>query len=248
MSTVAEAPPGIQGTALSELVTVGITTFLRPQALLRLRASIRRFYPDLPVVVVDTASNLSQGRNRLARAVATPLLLLCEDDFEFCEQTRIEPLVAVLAHDAEIAGIGGDVLESRGRACWAHNYHHQGHAIDASPSSDPPRRTPGGVVYQPCQLILNFGLFRRELFRQVPWDEDIPLNEHVEYYWRVSQCSGWKVAVARGIAILHHKDRPSDEYSRWRGRRFWELVDAKHGAPFRTEGVYVWSDDAATGG
>ena len=41
--------------------------------------------------------------------------------------------------------------------------------MTATPSSQVVDRSarggrPGGVVYQPCQLILNFGLFRRELF------------------------------------------------------------------------------------
>ena len=95
----------------ADLVTVGITTYLRPQSLQRLRESIRRFYPDLPVVVEDTGSNLSRGRNRLARLVATPLLLLCEDDFEFDERTRVDRLFDVLDHDPEIEGVGGEVLE-----------------------------------------------------------------------------------------------------------------------------------------
>jgi len=242
MSDGAESPPGISGAPLAELVTIGITAFLRPQALHRLEASIRRFYPQLPVVVVQTESNLSRGRNRLARVVSTPLLLLCEDDFEFFEDTCIEPLMEVLDHDPEIAGVGGDVLEPRGRACWAHNYHRRGDTIVASPSTDPLRRTPGGVVYQPCQLILNFGLFRRELFRQITWDEDMPLNEHLDYYWRVGLSRSRCMAVARGVAILHRKDRPSEEYCRFRSRDFLGLVDAKHGAHFCTEPFYVWSD------
>ncbi len=239
----AEPTPEIAGTSLAELVTIGITAFLRPQALDRLEESIRRFYPQLPVLVMQTESNLSRGRNRLAQAVSTPLILLCEDDFEFFEHTRIEPLLEVLSHDAEIAGVGGDVLEPRGRACWAHNYHRDGDTIVARSSTDPLRRTPGGVVYQPCQLILNFGLFRRELFGQILWDEDMPLNEHLDYYWRVSQCRRRCMAVARGVAILHRKDRPSDEYCRYRSRDFLDMVDVKHGAHFRTEPYYVWSDD-----
>jgi hypothetical protein len=241
MGTIAETAPGSRGN-LADLVTIGITEFLRPQALLRLRESIGRFYPDLPVVVVDTESNLSRGRNRLARAVATPLLLLCEEDFEFFEQTRIEPLLDVLTHDSEIAGVGGELLEPHRLICWAHIYRRQGDEIVISPSTDPPRRTPGGVDYQPCQLIMNFGLFRCELLRQVLWDEDMPLNEHLDYYWRVSQCRSRGMAVARGVSILHHKDGRSEEYLRFRNRDFMGLVDAKHGAHFRTEHSFVWAD------
>ena len=71
----------------------------------------------------------------------------------------------------------------------------------------------------------------------------MPLNEHLDYYWRVSQCRRRCMAVARGVAILHRKDRPSDEYCRYRSRDFLDMVDVKHGAHFRTEPYYVWSDD-----
>ncbi len=190
---------------------------------------------------MHTESNLSRGRNRLARAVTTPLLLLCEEDFEFFEETRIEPLLDVLTHDSEIAGVGGQIIEPHRMICWAHNYRRQGDEIVISPSTDPPRRTPGGVDYQPCQLIMNFALFRCELLKQVLWDEDMPLNEHMDYYWRVSQCRSRCMAVARGVSILHHKDHRSEEYLRFRNRDFMGLVDAKHGAHFRTEHSYSWA-------
>jgi hypothetical protein len=227
-------------------VTIGITAYLRPLSLLRLESSIRQRYPDCPVVVVDTGSNLSQARNRLARAVTTPYLLLCEDDFEFIGTTRIEPLLDVLTHDPEVVGVGGVLLEPRGPHCWGHDYWPRGGEILASPSRDPLRRTPAGVVYQTCQLIFNFGLYRRDLFERVPWDEDLPLNEHHDFYFRVSRLGLGKMAVARGVAVRHHKDRPSEEYLCARQRNYIDQANAKHGARFRTELRHEWVGDFAS--
>ena len=112
----------------------------------------------------------------------------------------------------------------------------------ACPSVEPARMTPGGVAYQPCQLIFNFGLFRRSLFERVAWDEELPLNEHLDFYWRASRSGLGKMAVAQGVAILHHKDRPSVAYSEARRRDFRALSDAKHHAHFRTEDHYQWPD------
>jgi hypothetical protein len=178
----------------------------------------------------------------MARAVTTPYLLLCEEDFEFFENTRIEVLADVLAHDSGIAGVGGEVWEPRGRACWAHDFRRICEEIVAEPSQEPIRRTARGAVYQPCQLILNFGLFRRELFQQFAWDEDLALNEHLDYYYRVSQQGGRRMAVAQGVAILHHKDRPSEQYVQFRSRDFRGLADEKHRAHLRTEDEYRWAD------
>jgi GT2 family glycosyltransferase len=233
-------------TPMARLVTVGVTTFRRPEALARLVASVRRFYPDLPVAVIETDSNLSRGRNLLARAVTTPWMLLCEDDFEFVERTRVEALAEVLAHDPEVSGVGGELAEPNGVCRWAHDYRRVDGQILATPSKDPLRRTPGGVVYQPCDLIYNFGIFRRELFERVAWDEGLPLQEHLEYYWRARR-SGARMALARGVAVLHHKDRPTDEYRAFRARNFRDLADVKHGAPIRAEGGYEWPAEGAQG-
>jgi GT2 family glycosyltransferase len=236
---VSHAGPHTSRGSLARLVTVGITAFRRPQALARLVSSARRYYPELSIAVIETGSNLSRGRNLLARAVTTPLFLLCEDDFEFFERTRVEDLAEVLTSDAEVWGVGGELLEPKGLCRWAHNYRRVDGQILARPSADPLRRTPGGVVYQPCELIYNFALFRRDLFERVAWDEDLPLQEHLEFYWRASR-AGARMALARDVAVLHHKDRPSEEYREYRARNFRELADAKHGAPLRAELGYEW--------
>jgi hypothetical protein len=51
------------------------------------------------------------------------------------------------------------------------------------------------------------------------------------------------MAVARGVAVRHHKDRPSEEYLSARQRNYIEQANAKHGARFRTELRHEWVGD-----
>lgn len=91
-------------------VTVVVKTFQRPDALRRLLASIRRFYPDVAVVVVDDSEapldpvpegitryrhfpfdslGVSAGRNAAVREVETEYALICDDDMVFGRKTDV---------------------------------------------------------------------------------------------------------------------------------------------------------------
>jgi glycosyltransferase involved in cell wall biosynthesis len=89
-------------------VTVLIKTFERPDCLRRLVASIRRFYPRIPILVVDDSrepldlvregvtrylhepyNSLSSGRNFGLRHVETPYVLVIDDDMVFGRKTDI---------------------------------------------------------------------------------------------------------------------------------------------------------------
>ena len=93
--------------------TAIIKTFQRPDDLDRLIRSIRRFYPELPILVGDDGLEpsprddveylrlppdigLSAGRNAMLEHVRTPYFVLLEDDFEFSRRTKIEKLVALV--------------------------------------------------------------------------------------------------------------------------------------------------------
>jgi hypothetical protein len=98
-------------------LTILVKTFQRPEALRRLVASIRRFYPSIPVFVVDDSAEpfepvpegitrywhlpfdsmgLSAGRNFGLRHVETDYVLLCDDDMVFGRRTDLHKMLATL--------------------------------------------------------------------------------------------------------------------------------------------------------
>lgn len=95
-------------------ITIVIKTFERKNVLEKLLKSIEKYYPTLPIIIVDDSKKnyknficekfsklninylveeydigLSKGRNILINNVKTKYFLLCDDDFEFDERTNL---------------------------------------------------------------------------------------------------------------------------------------------------------------
>ena len=240
----------VQRDDVAQQVTACITAYQRPAALARLLASLNRYWPELRVEVEDTGGNLSAGRNRLVERCGTPFALILEDDFEFTGETHLEPLLAILKSDCEIAGAGGSVVEHGRLRYWCHNFDCFRGAANMVPSWYEPMilsQVPSSkldvarsmfeiqsshLVYRPCHALLNFGIFRRSVLRQHPWDEDLPINgEHREWFYRLWRGGRWRFAWTCSSRILHHRDRPAG-YETDRGRTFLHLAEAKHGLRF----------------
>lgn len=183
------------------------------------------------MLVQHTGGNLSWGRNRLVDACRTPCLLLLEDDFEFSEKTDLEALLDILTHDRELAGVGGSLVEQGTRRAWCHTFDVFRGRAALLPSEQPWRATPAGHVYRTCHALLNFGLFRRAVMADLRWDEQLPLSEHRDWYFRLWREGQWRVALAPQVSLLHHRDRPA-EYVAPRGRNFHARVRRKHGLRF----------------
>lgn len=223
-----DGKPRIEG------ITLAITHWQRPDALRRLLASISTFMPGYPVEIEDTGGNVSAARNRLQQRIATPYLVMMEEDFELTPTIKQElgNARAILEHDQKIAGVGGSTTEpGRGHVVWGHNFVRRGETCTIAASKRPMRRIPGGIAYRPCDLVLNWGLFRTALFRSVPWDEDFPITEHKTYFWTAVQ-AGHEFAFYNPLHVLHSRDRSNPNYNAGRHRTFFELVYKKHGFRF----------------
>ena len=231
-------------------VAIAITEWNRPAQLARLLDSIQRHMPGYPVEVEDTKGNLSAGRNRLYGRVPTPYLLMMEEDFVVRSTTAeaVANAVAILEHDARVWGVGGianephpgkpppgqQAVRSRGMVRWGHNFARRGDVVHIVPSVRPMRVTPGGVRYRPCDIVLNFGVFRTQLFRDVPYDNALPIHEHKEYFWRACQ-TGKEFAFLSSLIVDHIRDHPTAEWRAARRRSFVGRVRQKHGFVFDRE-------------
>lgn len=105
--------------------TIIVKTFERPDLLERLLVSIRRFYPDVPVLVADDSREPIDhplatrtfrlpfdvgkpvGWNTMLRAVDSPYFVTCDDDFVFRADSRLELLTEVLEADLTIDIVAG---------------------------------------------------------------------------------------------------------------------------------------------
>lgn len=182
---------------LNSQLTAMIKTFERPQALRRLVASIRRRYPNLPVVVVDDSrqpsalagvdlvtlpfdSGVSAGRNAGLARVTTPYILVLDDDFVFYRRTALTQAVEWLEAYPRIDILGGRVVNLPLYTCV--DYRRGNLYPTNAPPTLPPGSQVGGLpVYD---RVANFYIARTERLRLVGWDPQIKRLDHTEFFTR----------------------------------------------------------------
>lgn len=118
----------IEMTSLIEKnVSIIIKTFERPHCVNLLYHSIRRFYPDIPIIIADDSrepigslgdakiiqlpfnSGVSFGRNAALKEVATKYFVTADDDFVFTRHTDLTVPYKIL-DDMDFAMVGIELL------------------------------------------------------------------------------------------------------------------------------------------
>lgn len=184
---------------LNEQVTMLVKTFLRPRTLQRLLISVRRFYPSLPIIVVDdspdaqpipgphietvilpTDSGLSVGRMEGLKRVKTPYVLLLDDDFVFYRHTRLGQVLALMEQHPTIDIMGGAVVNLP--FFTVGDYQKAGLYPTAAAPTYPPGTYIGGLPT--LDKVANFFLARTDHLRLVEWDTNLKLVEHADFFTR----------------------------------------------------------------
>ena len=231
---------------MSQLTAV-IKTFQRPRALDRLIRSVRRFFPDLAIAVADDGFTpsprgdvdyfrlpvdvgLSAGRNALLRRIGTPYFLLLDDDLEFCRETRIERLLDLVASGvADIAG--GDYYRCKRRLLFVRRRWQPFHGVFRFHDGDLCLVHGAHAYhekYQLCDVVHNFFVGRTaDILALGGWDEELKLNEHVEFFVRLYR-RGDRVAYCPDVIARHWMER-SAHYTPYRDRDFTGVAAKKIG-------------------
>ena len=208
-------------TAINTEVTGIIKAFERPEKLLDLVASIRQYYPAMPLVIVDDSQSplahpwdehtrylhveydvgLSKGRNIAVNLVQTRYTLLLDDDFFFTQNTKIEVFLEILKnHSFDL--VAGDVIDHgtkirlfRGDMKIIDNKLHMIYRVGNTRHAQ----------YPELDFVLNFFLAKTELLRQHPWDSDLKIREHEEFFWRLKG-HGTRITYTQNVSVYHYPD------------------------------------------
>jgi glycosyltransferase involved in cell wall biosynthesis len=235
---------------LADKVSVLIKTFQRPRTVNAAVASIRRFYPKLPIIIADDSSvpiafgnsdvtvhrlpfdsGVGKGRNFLLSQVRTPYLLMCDDDHLFTRTTRIERMLDLL--DAE----GFDILSClvfegdswlRGpRQSWRRvlDFQMDLDLTEGTLRFTEPTSGYGQQVVR-CDLVHQFFLARTEaVIASGGWDERLKTADHTDFFLRTKQ-AGLKVGFTPTVAVKHEdiqSERRSADYFPFRHQRLPEF-------------------------
>lgn len=201
---------------LAEQVTAVVKTFERPRVARRLIRSIRRFYPELRIIVVDDSreptrfegvenvhlpydSGVSVGRNEALRRVETPFVLVLDDDFIFTRHTALTgPFRTIVAHSG-IDILGGQVIDLP--LYVMHDYH----SAPLFDTGAAPRRRPGTLIagLPVLEKVPTFFIGRTERIRTVRWNPQLKRLDHADFF---SRARGTLTTVLDGRwKVLHAK-------------------------------------------
>ncbi len=224
-----------------------IKTFMRPNCLRRLVDSILDRYPEAHLNIADDSDpddktlsyyseleaaghqvlllpfniGISAGRNALVAQTARPFVLLLDDDFVFTDRTKIETMLDVMLADQSLGVVGGSVLDlGADLISYEFELRIKGRLGHSYPSAGTTRLI-GGHPCRDTQIVLNFALFRREVFSDTRWDEALKTSEHTDFYLRLAQ-TAWKIVHVPEVVVDHFPETP-DEYLPFRHNKVSDL-------------------------
>ena len=231
-----------------EQVTAIVKTLERPRSLQKLIHSIRRYYPQMTVLVGDDSSSTclvpdieclrlptdcgaSAGRNRLLEHVKTPYFLQLDDDFCFTDHTQIEILVNLLLRE-EIDLAAGEVINcKRHLGLFTKRRRSRFHGVMTLQQRHltiERRYHAECNSFGLCDIVPQLFVARLDkVLSMGGWDEELKTQEHEEFFVR-AQRQGLRVAHVPAVTVEHWQTRPP-HYAAFRDRCFLPRAAEKMG-------------------
>lgn len=203
---------------LLQKVTAIIKTFERPEKVINLHRSLRAFYPHMKIVIVDDSNlpinegwdnntkyihtsydiGLSAGRNLAVSQVETPYILLLDDDFIFTRKTKIENFVKIL-ENTDFQIVAGNVLDFGKKNIVFKGIMSVENDTLVLDSYKKGKKIGNFTCYD---YVLNFFLVRTQTVMNYPWDNDLKIREHEEFFWRLKQ-NNVPITHTSSVSIAH---------------------------------------------
>ncbi|XP_048474965.1 beta-1,4 N-acetylgalactosaminyltransferase 1 [Rhincodon typus] len=192
------------GYNISALVTIATKTFLRYDKLRELISSVRKYYPNVTIVIADDSDKPQKiegdfieqyfmpfgkgwfaGRNLAISQVTTKYLLWVDDDFIFTANTKLEKLVNIL-EKTTLDLVGGAVREKTG---FATTFRHQISVEQGGEEGDCLHTRMGHYHvlrgFPNCVVtdgVVNFFLARTDKVQRVGFDPRLTRVAHSEFF------------------------------------------------------------------
>ena len=203
-----------------------IKTFERPTKPVALVKSIEKFYPNVPIIIIDDSKKpikkkwaphiqyihteydigLSEGRNRAVKLVKTKYFVLLDDDFEFTQQTKIETFITLLEkYNFDL--IGGKL------------YDYGLHALRFEGFLTIYRKVLYLCIYEDLNYIydavrvdfmLNFFLAKTDVIQKNLWDSELKIGEHTSFFLDLKD-NHVKVGYTPLVSVNHWRDYGKNE-------------------------------------
>lgn len=226
---------------LLKKTTFGIKSFGRTRHLETLINSIMSKYPDAHILVCDDSGSvlegltdkveviytekdigLSAGRNILLDNCDTEFFVLLDDDFIFTEETNIIRLIRALeVYDLDIAaGAVYDVGPSAQKKDQPRTFFGCLNLVNDQElviSTGKIRRTQNNIPLY--DLVLNFFASRTDRLKEIRWNDELKLGEHLDFFMRAKQAN-LSISYFPDVIVNHYRDHSmnTEDYKSYRRR------------------------------
>ena len=224
-------------------ITIGIKTFIRPDCCLRLVKSIREKYPDIKILVADDGdkspnlsefnnlecfkmefdSGVSAGRNLLIDNTKTKYYLTVDDDMIFTEDTNLEIAYEILEENPQLDMVGGKV-----GAAKYHGLLKKENNVMTLHKGESKNNINGHLIYD---IILQFYLVKAEKIKQIKYDPELKIVDHMEFFWRAKDFLNITyIGDTYNFGIINKSDSSNKDYIKFRKRdEYIKLAKQKMG-------------------
>ena len=222
-------------------VTIAVKTFERPDSLREMLPSIRKLYPEVKILIADDSKKpyveeivqgdpnmealilpfdvgLSRGRNELLKKIKTKYFVLCDDDFIFFKESKLERFREILENsDTEL--IGGGIVEKSESGEYDQPHYYAGNLVMDSERNLRIDFVPTDQGTIPCDIVLNFFMAETDavLNKVGGWDPRFKIVEHTPFFWNAKK-KNLKVAFTPSVMVNHNPARPQ-RYFTFRKKR-----------------------------
>ena len=226
-------------------VTIIITTFNRPDSLRKCVKSVRKFYPDMEIIVSDNGkpdpvlnselvkdykcrylglpfdSGTSHAKNAALDITSKPFAVIIDDDFEFTECTNLEKFKTILDKDSSIGIVGGKPITSSGKTGIVGSrilVNKEKETFWRFPIESPEWKEIDGIKYYYADYTRQFLMIRNS--PDIRWDDDLKMGgDHIWFFMNIKFHTDWKVAYVPEVEVVHHRaSRKDKKYMLYRRR------------------------------
>ncbi|XP_077984566.1 beta-1,4 N-acetylgalactosaminyltransferase 2-like [Glandiceps talaboti] len=229
------------GDDIANKVTIVTKTFERPDSVLNLIKSIRKYYPSVTIVIADDseqpvaihgdnikhytmpfAEGWFAGRNLALSQVRTKYFLSVDDDFEFTALTNLSKCLEKLENNEENIDIVGGVLASgEGRDVELKNYQERmrfeggdmGHCVYRK--SGVYRKLRNYPQCRVTNMVLNFFMAKTLSVRNIGFDPQFERVGHWEFF--LAGLGYLRVASCSDFIAKHCRSLP-EKYNIYRNK------------------------------
>lgn len=238
--------------AMDRDVTVVVKTFLRPKTARRFVKNCRQVFGGQIIVVDDSPepvtikdsgvevlrlpfnSGISVGRNTAVAKVTTPYTLISDDDHIFTCASMWDIAYEYLEKNPQVDGVAASVVEIP--KWYVLDLNSSGLYLGAANPIYPAGTEIDG--YKVAAKTANVFLARTDSLRKIPWDNELKLLEHTDFF---SAAAGKLTFVqADDIPVYHARTPWNKTYTRYRdstkiyaryNAQKWAKIAAGHTKP-----------------